>query len=352
MNKTLTYAVVGCGSFGNEHTNALTLTHGAEITAFCDKHIEQAENLKAKYGLEDAVCFTDYNEMLSKMKFDVVVVATSDKEHCEIAIAAMKAGSHVMCEKPMSLFIEECRKMIDAAKEYDKVLMVGQVCRFAPGFVKAKDIIEKGVIGDLYFVESEYAHDYVKTGGVDNWRIDKDREPIIGGACHAIDLLRWIAGDPTETFALSNHKVLTNWPVDDTTVAVMKFPNNVIGKVFTSIGCKREYTMRTVLYGTKGTIVVDNTSPYLTLTLDECAPSGDFAEGYFSEEHDRNIRHLIPVEINNHNVVGEHKAMRETLLEGKPLLMTGEEGAKTVAVCRAVVASAKSGEAVKVDYNF
>ena len=139
MNKTLTYAVVGCGSFGNEHTNALTLIQGAEITAFCDKHIEQAEKLKEKYNLENAICFADYNEMLSKMKFDVVVVATSDKEHCEIAIAAMKAGSHVMCEKPM-------------AKTYKEAQAAGQILNYVCILPIFMSYLEFTVTTTYYFI--------------------------------------------------------------------------------------------------------------------------------------------------------------------------------------------------------
>ena len=258
MEKTLKYAVVGCGDFGNMHLHALSLITGIKVVALCDKYIEKCQERKKQYKLSEANCYTDYNEMLSKEDIDIVVVATSDKAHSPVTVAALKSGRHVICEKPMALFVEECEEMIKAADETGNLLMIGQVCRCAPGFVKAKEIVDSGLIGELYFVESEYAHDYSLSRGVDDWRVDKDREPIIGGACHAIDLLRWIAGDPTETTAYSNHKMLPDWPVPDTTIAILKFPNNVIGKIFTSIGCKRNYTMRTVLYGTKGTIIVDN----------------------------------------------------------------------------------------------
>jgi predicted dehydrogenase len=288
--------------------------------------------------------------MLKNEDIDVVVVATADKAHKQATVDALKAGCHVMCEKPMSLFVEECEEMVRTADETGKLLMVGQVCRYAPGFVKAKSLVEQGVIGDLYFVESEYAHDYSGREGVDNWRADKDREPIIGGACHAIDLLRWIAGDPIETSAYSNHKMLTDWPVNDTTVAIMKFPNNVIGKVFTSIGCKRDYTMRTVLYGSKGTIIVNNTDPDLTLFLDkiEGAP---FAAGQLADTEEKLIKHMIKVSINNHNVAEEHRQMLDAVIDGKPLITTGREGARTVMVCRAVVESAKTGMPVKINYT-
>ena len=349
MEKKLRYAIVGCGNFGKQHLDAIMTVSGIEVVALCDIHIESCEKRKEEFGLS-AKCYTDHKEMLKCEKIDVVTVASSDKAHKDATVDSLRAGCHVLCEKPMALFTEECEEMVKAADESGKLLMVGQVCRYAPGFVKAKSLVEKGVIGELYFVESEYAHDYLGREGVDGWRADKDREPIIGGACHAIDLLRWIAGDPIETSAYSNHKMLKSWPVNDTTVAIMKFPGDVIGKVFTSIGCKRDYTMRTVLYGTKGTIIVNNTDPYLTLYLDkiEGAP---FADGQLEGTEEKLIRHLIKVSINNHNVAAEHRQMLDSVLNGTPLITTGREGARTVAVCRAVVESAKTGMPVKIKYT-
>jgi len=349
VDKKLKYAVVGCGNFGKQHLDALSVVPGIEVVALCDIHIESCEERKAQFGL-NANCYTDHNEMLKNEEIDVVTVASSDKAHMQATVDALNAGCHVMCEKPMSLFTEDCEKMVKAADETGKLLMVGQVCRYAPGFVKAKELVEKGIIGELYFVESEYAHDYFGREGVDNWRADKDREPIIGGACHAIDLLRWIAGDPVETMAYSNHKMLTKWPVNDTTVAILKFPNDVIGKVFTSIGCKRDYTMRTVLYGTKGTIIVNNTDPYLELFLEKI-DGAPFAAGQLADITEKVVKHSIPVSINNHNVAMEHQHMKEAVLEGKPLITTGREGARTITVCRAVVESAKCGMPVKITYT-
>lgn len=346
MEKTLRYGVIGAGVFAGIHMSQLSVMPNTKVMAICDKHIESAKELAAKYGVANV--YDDYNKMLERDDIDCVAVVTADKAHKDATVAALRAGKHVLCEKPMSLFIDECKEMIKTAEETGKVLMVGQICRFAPGFVKAKELVDSGVIGELFYVESEYAHDYAKIPGVDGWRADADRDPIIGGACHAIDLLRWIAGDPAEVTAYSNHKVLRDWPVNDCTVSLFKFPNDVIGKVFTSIGCKRNYTMRTVLYGDKGTIVVNNTDPVLKLYLErENENSAEIDPNLY----DHTVGHDIEVSVNNHNVRGEHEGFRATILENAPLLMTGKEGAKTVAVCCAVVESAKSGQAVKVDYE-
>ena len=153
---------------------------------------------------------------------DAVVVATPDQLHREMTMAALGAGKHVLCEKPMALTLEDCQAMIDASRNTDRKLMIGQICRFTPGFMRAKQLIDNGEIGELFFVESEYAHDYSKIPGTfSNWRLDPLRHGFLGGGCHAVDLVRWIAGNPYEVAAFANKKMLTDWPTDDCTIAIM-----------------------------------------------------------------------------------------------------------------------------------
>jgi predicted dehydrogenase len=228
--------------------------------------------------------------------------------------------------------------------------MIGQVCRYAPAFKLTKKLIDEGQIGELFYVESEYAHDYSHAGGVGNWRKDpvKLRHPVIGGGCHAIDLLRWITGDPYEVTAYANNKVLKDWPIDDCTIAIMRFPNEVIGKVLTSVGCKRNYTMRSVFYGDKGTIIADNTSPYITVYKQNIAGK----EKVFENVDEQTVGLIHPVDINNHNINAEIDEFIDIILYDRPVLTDGRQGASTVSVCLAVVESAASGAKVNIKYDF
>ena len=175
------------------------------------------------------------------------------------------------------------------------------------------------------------------------WRRDPVnlRYSIIGGGCHAIDLLRWIAGDPTSVMALANRKVLTDWPVDDCTIAIMQFPNNVIGKIFCGIGVRRNYTMRTCIYGTKGTIICDNTSPEIKIYRHAVTDNG---KHIYPDQS-------IPVDIANHNLTAEIRDICEAILNDTPLECDVRGGANTVAVGLAAVESAaKGGQPVAPKY--
>ena len=336
MKKQLKVANIGM-KFGMSHVEG-AMSYGAEIAALCDSNEENLRFAGERYSIPEEKRFTDYTELLENKDIDVVTVAVPDQLHKKISCDFLRAGKHVLCEKPLALTREDLRDIIKTADETGRVFMVGQICRFTPSFIKAKEIVESGVIGDVYFIESEYAHDYMKL--VDNWRADPLRHGVVGGGCHAVDLIRWIAGDPVEVFAYGTHRLLPTVAYDDATVAVMKFNENLMGKVFVSTGCKRDYTMRTCIYGTKGTLICDNTSPTMTLfTTDE--------EGVVNEKPE-----IIEVQVNNHNAAKEFDVFADAVLNNKAVPTDAREGAKTVEVCLAIVESSKTGKPVAPDYSF
>jgi len=330
-------AVIGCGAIADHHIQGVLAKKEAYLYAVCDSATDdRLQKRKEQYGAEIAVA--DYRELLNDPKVDAVIVATPDPTHAEITAAFLHAGKDVLLEKPMALTLEDCEIMLKAEKESGCRLMVGQVCRYNHNFIQAKEIIDSGCLGELVFVESEYAHDYAIHKGYDLWRVNPQREGVIGGGCHAVDLLRWIAGDPTEVHAYANHKYLTEWPVNDTTIAVYKFPNNVIGKVFCSIGVKRNYTMRTSIYGTKGTLIFDSRTTQMELF--ECDKNG---EGYEKVQ-------IIPCDPKGHNMEAEVSAFVDSILNDTPVPISSMEGAYTVAVCRATADSANTGATVTIRY--
>ncbi len=335
MEKNLVVANIGM-KFGMCHVEG-AMSYGAEIAAICDSNEENLRFAGERYGFPEEKRFTDYTDIVNNKDINVVTVAIPDQQHVKVSCELLRSGKHVLCEKPLALTREDIEEMVRVADESDTKFMVGQICRFTPAFEKAKEIIESGIIGELYFVESEYAHDYMKL--CDDWRADPNRHGVIGGGCHAIDLLRWLAGDPVEVFAYGTHRLLPMVSYDDATIAVMKFSENLAGKVFVSTGCKRDYTMRTVIYGTKGTLICDNTSPTMTLfTTDE--------EGVTKEPQ------IIDIEVNNHNAAREFEVFADAILNDRQVVTDAREGAKTVAVCLAIVESAKTGKPVNPDYNF
>ena len=335
-DKKLRVGVISCSGMAQGHMTGVVSHEDAELVAICDIDEEKLHEAGEKFP--QAAQYTDWREMLRHPGMNAVIIVTPDQLHREMVEASLDAGMDVLCEKPLAITRDELNAIVQAGEKSDRKLMVGQICRFTPGFVKAKELIDAGEIGDVFYVESEYAHDYEFI--LHAWRADPNRHGVVGGGCHAVDLLRWIAGDPTEVTAYGVHKMLPNAPYDDTTIAILRFPNSVIGKVFVSTGCKRLYTMRSVFYGTKGTIICDNKSPQIYLHQ----PKAD--DPKVIEEH------VIPVTLADHNTVGEFRAFADCVLNDTEVPMSAEQGARTVAACFAIVQSSVEGRSVVPDYDF
>ena len=341
--------VISCSNMAIGHMRGVIRHPKAELVAICDTDVEKMNRVGDMFGIERR--YENYKDLLAQEDIDAVIIVTPDKLHKDMAVDALAANKHVLCEKPLALTREDCVDIANAVKKSDRKFMVGQICRYTPGFKAAKEIIDRGEIGELMFVESEYAHDYEKILRPGVWRYDPLRNGVVGGGCHAVDLLRWIVGsDPEEVKAYSTKKIFKDLPYDDTHIAIMKFPNNIISKVFISVSCKRDYTMRSVFYGTKGTIITDNTSPTIKVYRSEI---GGCTEGSLvPKKANSEIAVEYPVKINNHNATAEFEEFAKIILNDLPVTTTVFEGARTLAACFAIVEAAETGETVVPDYDF
>ncbi len=339
----LVVGVIGLG-MGAGHLEG-AIKYGAEVGLICDINPDKLKETGEKYNVTENKRTTDWHDIVNNEAINVVIIATPDQQHREQIEECLDAGKHIMCEKPLALTKADIDAIVKAVEAHPECkFMVGQICRFTPAFVKAKSFIDEGRIGEIYFIESEYAHDYsyMYKDGKTTWRSDPIRNGVVGGGCHAVDLMRWLVGsDPYDIYGYGTHKLLPQVPYDDANIAIMKFPNNIMGKVFVSTGCKRNYTMRTCVYGTKGTLIFDNRS--------------DTMQGFFTDENGEggtSDPEIIPVEINNHNATAEFKEFANSLVNDLPIATTVYEGAKTIAACLSIVESSKTGKIVTPNYSF
>ena len=184
--------IVGCGGIANgKHMPALSKLKDVEMVAFCDIVEERAQKAAKQYGAEGAKVFTDYRELL-KLNLDVVHVLTPNKSHSPITVAALEAGKHVMCEKPMAINTEEARKMVDAAKRTGRKLTIGYQNRFRPDSMYLKKCVEAGDLGDIYYARALA----IRRRAVPTWGVFLDAEqqgggPLIDIGTHALDLTLW-----------------------------------------------------------------------------------------------------------------------------------------------------------------
>lgn len=194
MSKVYRVGIVGCGGIANgKHLPSLSKLANVELAAFCDIVPERAEEAAAKYGIEGANVYADYREMLEKEQLDIVHVLTPNDSHAEISIAALEAGHHVMCEKPMAKSAADARKMVEAAKRSGKKLTVGYNNRFRPDSLYLKKLCEAGKLGHIYYAKAHA----IRRRAVPTWGVFLDEEkqgggPLIDIGTHALDLTLWM----------------------------------------------------------------------------------------------------------------------------------------------------------------
>lgn len=193
MEKKLRLGIIGCGGIANgKHMPALKKIDEVEMVAFCDIIKERAEKAAEEYGVPGAKVYEDYNEMLKNENLDVVHVCTPNNIHAPASVAAMEAGCHVMCEKPMAKNVEQAQQMLDAQKRTGKKLTIGYQNRFTPENLYLHEACQNGDLGDIYYAEAEA----IRRRAVPTWGVFIDEEaqgggPLIDIGTHALDLTLW-----------------------------------------------------------------------------------------------------------------------------------------------------------------
>lgn len=189
----LRVGIVGCGGIANgKHMPSLSKVSECEMVAFCDIIEEKAVAAAQKYGVPGAKVCTDYMEIANDPTIDVVHVCTPNRSHSFISIACLKAGKHVMCEKPMAKTAAEAKAMLDAAKESGKKLTIGYQNRQVLNQQILKKAADAGKLGEIYFAKAHaIRRRAVPTWGVFMNEYEQGGGPLIDIGTHALDLTLW-----------------------------------------------------------------------------------------------------------------------------------------------------------------
>lgn len=241
-------AMIGCGSITKQrHAYEYSHNKNIEIAGFFDVCRERAENLASIFG---GRVYDSLDEVLEDRSVDAVSVCVANAYHAETAIKAMEKGKHVLCEKPMAITLEECKKMVETAEKTGMRLLIDQNQRLTPAHRKAKEIISSGAMGRTLTFSTMFCH-----GGPESWSVEKSKNTWFfrkGAAqfgsmadlgIHKIDLIRYLIGDEIAS-AYSLMRVIdktfedgTPIEVDDNSVEILTFRNGTFGTVTTSWTC-------------------------------------------------------------------------------------------------------------------
>jgi predicted dehydrogenase len=257
MSDLLRVGIVGAGMIGGCHSRAYAATPGVEVAGVCDRREQKAEALAATTG---AAVAADLDGLLD-LGVDVVSVCTPPDSHVDLALRALDAGCHVMCEKPVALGLDDARLLLAAAGNAEaggRVVAIGHVSRFEPDHAAARQLVADGAIGRVAMMAHSITSPFPawSEGG---WLADPERSggPLLDLAVHSFDYLAWVSG----ARAVRVHAVAGDTPVGPATyaLATVRYDNGAMAQVQTSWAnpASRGFRLDCQLVGTEGRLSWD-----------------------------------------------------------------------------------------------
>lgn len=344
--------VIGVGGISALHIESYRKHPDVEVAAFCDINRERLDLMGEKYHVTKR--FTRARDMLDQVpELDAVSVCTWNSEHAPMSIAALNAGKHVLCEKPMAVGEAAARQMLEAAEKNGKLLMIGFVRRFGNDCAVLKDFINAGALGELYYAKATYLRRHGNPGG---WFGDKSRSgggPLIDLGVHVIDLSRYLMGNhrPVSVYGAAFQK-LFNRPhikgakgyvassaarqdpcdVEDLAAAMIRFDNGAVLQIEASFSLNIKADRGELeFFGTKGGARLNPELELYTEVNDYLAdinlahPTALSFDGLFEAE----INHFV-----------------DCVRNGTPCRAPAEDGVVIMRILDAVYESARSGHEV------
>jgi predicted dehydrogenase len=337
-------AIIGNGSIcRHRHAPEYAAHDDAEIVAFADRVPERAEYCVKKYG---GKAYDKWEDVLALKDVDAVSVCTPNAFHAPITIAALQAGKHVLCEKPMATSAAEADAMIDAARTAGRFLMIGHNQRLAPLHVKAKQILESGIIGKVITFRTAFSH-----GGPEGWSIEGaggwffDKKQAFVGAMgdlgvHKADLLRWLLGEEiVEVSAMVERLEKTFGDVDDTAVCLLRTQSGAVGTLAASWTHHPGEDNATIVYGEKGILRIGSDKSYPVVVNLQSGESQFFQTGALQTN-----------EAGGQSDSGVIRKFLHSLATNTPPEISGDEGRRALAIILACLESSETKRHVAVRY--
>ena len=325
-------AVIGAGNNGRGHARGLAKIEGVNVVGIADPVVERAEAAAAEMGANP---YSDHRTMLDEAKPEVVWISSPCWLHAEHTMDCAQAGAHIMCEKPMALNLDDCDRMIGAARANHVKLMIGQSTRYADALVELKRIYESGRCGDLvcaWSIRMSYHH--VRPDAL--WRLDGEKSGgvVFEWEVHEIDFVCSIGGKVSQVYAQTAHSRQNAPTFVDHFSTILTFEGGGYGNLEASQSCTLGMMSRGFT-GTRGTAQAEGRDTVRLKTVDM-----DEAE-------------IIGTDSGEHIARGPGKLTQDAdfiraIREDDESPIPGEDGRANVEIGLAIVESGRTGEVVKL----
>jgi len=329
MKERLGFAIVGCGRQGVRRIDAISkIPDEGYLACVVDTDKEKAMEIGKQFNCD---YYFELNDAITRDDVDCVIVATPNKFHAPITIAALENKKHVLCEKPLARNPTEAKEMVNTASKNGVFLKTGSNHRYFPNVLKARELIDKNAIGKLLFLRAWIGHEGERLKDTWFWnKVIAGGGTFLDNGCHLLDITRWFLGEINECvgYAQTNY-----WPIEieDNAFGLFKTREGKIAFIQASWTQWFGY-MYMEIYGTEGYIFVDCRFCNKTIygLKDQLVQVFDFSFQP-QQSYDLEIRHFI-----------------KSIKEGKQPLPSGYDGMRVVQMTHAIYESSKSGSRIKV----
>ncbi|MEG1687097.1 MAG: Gfo/Idh/MocA family oxidoreductase [Angelakisella sp.] len=347
----LKIGIIGVGNIAETHIAAYLKNPNVELYAFCDINPERLKAMSEKYGVTRT--FTDKDELLSIKEIDAVSVCTWNSAHAPCTIAALNAGKHVLCEKPMAMSSAEAAEMKAAADRNGKLLMIGFVRRYGDDCATLKEMIDSNYLGEIYYTKANYLR---RNGNPGGWFGDKSRSgggPLIDLGVHVIDLVRYLLGNPKpiSAYGVTFHKLgnrnelkdrkgyysasatdADQCDVEDMVSALVRFDNGAVLDVEASFSLNIKSDVGKIeLFGDKGGAKIDPDLEMYTVVNGRMADVSLSSKVGFGDFFGKEINHFV-----------------DCVQNGTTCIAPAADGVEIMKILDAIYESARTGHEVVI----
>ena len=340
------FGIIGCGMIANFHSKAIEDVRGAKLVACFDTFPSAADRLAKETGCR---AYHDLDEMLADPEVDVVTIGTPSGAHMEPAVAAARAGKHVIVEKPLEITLRRCDKIINECEKAGVVLSTIFPSRFHASSVELKRAIDQGRFGQLVggdaYVKWYRTQEYYDSGAWrGTWELDGGGA-LMNQAIHSVDLLLSLMGPVAEIRAQAALLAHERIAVEDHAVATLRFENGALGVIEASTVVYPGYLKRIEIHGTKGSAMME----------EEDIVKWDFAKVRATDKaiHQKMAEQTSggggaadPAAIGHHGHACQFREVVKAIQKGTSPSIDGPEGRRSVEVILAIYKAAETGRAV------
>ncbi len=341
------YGLIGSGFVSTIHAESLARVARAEVTAVASSTPANAEAFAAKHRIPNH--YSDYRKLLEQKDVDTVVLGIPNDLHREVTVASAQAGKHVICEKPLCTTLEEADAMIAACREAGVLLLYAEELLFAPKYVRAKELVDDGALGQVYLVKQSEKH----SGPHSPWFWDVSRSG--GGAmmdmgCHGVEYARWVLGRPRARSVYA-HLGTYVWKErtrgEDNSILIVEFEGGATAMIEDSWAKFGGMEDATEIYGSNGVAYADLLRGSSILTYSSTG------YGYAVEKADttRGWTFTMFEEMFNSGYPAEFEHFTACIADGVTPRVTAEDGRTVLEILFAGYAAAGSGRRVELPFT-